>query len=361
MSGLLPPLSLIVFLANIYCLIWVYRGLKMITAKPLLNNNPQQSFSIIIAARNEAGKIEKCLRVLAGQDYPKDKYEIIIVADRCSDETVQIASQFKDEFTRLKIFEIQGVPNGISPKKYAIAKGIEEASFDRLIFLDADVVPTPNYIHTMNQYFDGDAIVAIMKLNLHQDFLQEFLKYERLLNWSVAAGSIGNGNPMISYGGNWGYTHNAFEKVNGFQGIFKSLGGDDDLLLQKFGRKKLEVRFCSDPDGWVSTDAPDSFGKFLRQRRRHFAAGKYYQTKFKLAYFIYHTSNAAIWIMPFIYPLSTFLLLLKIIGNTVLLKKSREIFKEKLSLSYVPIFEILFMIYSVFMGMFGFLGRIKWR
>jgi cellulose synthase/poly-beta-1,6-N-acetylglucosamine synthase-like glycosyltransferase len=360
MIGFLSALSLVVFSVNIYFIFWVYRGLRSVGDQSITSNPSHQSFSVIIAARNEADSMENCLRALARQSYPKDRYEIIVVADRCSDETVQIAGQFKDEFANFKILEIWEVPHGISPKKHAIAKGIEMAAFDRFIFLDADVIPNPNYVKVMNQYFDGDAVVGIMKLNLEHSFWHSFLKYERLLNWSVASGSIGNGNPMISYGGDWGYTRDAFETVNGFEGIFESLGGDDDLLLQKFGRENLKVRFCTNPDAWVLTQPPNSFAKFLRQRRRHLAAGKYYQSKFKVAYFLYHTSNMLIWILPVIYPLSLSLLFLKIICNAALLNKSVKIFQEKSNVFYMPVLEFLFMLYSILVGIFGFLGRVKW-
>jgi cellulose synthase/poly-beta-1,6-N-acetylglucosamine synthase-like glycosyltransferase len=362
MNGVLAALALVIFSINVYFIFWVYHGLKKIVAQPLPLDSSPQSFSVIIAARDEADRIDNCLRVLADQNYPKEKYEVVVIADRCTDKTVQVANQFKDRFINFKILEIREVPDGISPKKHALTKGIEEAAFNRFLFLDADVVPTPNHIQAMNSYFDGegDAVVGIMKLTLQRGFWQSFLKYERLLNWSVAVGSIGNGNPMVSYGGNWGYTRNAFEKLKGFEGIYKSLGGDDDLLLQKFGRKKLSVRFCSNPDGWVSTPAPDSFRKFLQQRRRHFAAGKYYQLKFRIAYFLYHTSNVAVWIMPFIYPISAFLLFLKIVCNTALLYNSKKIFKEKMNPLYVPVFEIFFMLYAVLVGMLGSWGRIKW-
>lgn len=362
MNGFLAALSLIVFSINVYFIFWVYRGLKIVGGQIPPPNSSQQLFSVIIAARNEADRIDKCLRGLADQSYPKEKYEVVVVADRCTDKTVQVANQFTDQFNHFKVLEIREVPGGISPKKYAITKGIEEAAFDRFLFLDADVVPTPHHLRVINRCFvgDDDAVVGIMKLNLPHGLWQTFLKYERLLNWSVAAGSIGNGNPIISYGGNWGYTRNAFEKVNGFEGIYQSLGGDDDLLLQKFGREKLKVRFCSDPDGWVSTEAPDSFGKFLIQRRRHFAAGKYYQAKFRIAYFLYHTSNVAVWLMPLIYPISAFLLILKIGCNAALLNNSKKIFKEKVNPLYIPVLEILFVLYNIFVGMSGFLGRIKW-
>jgi cellulose synthase/poly-beta-1,6-N-acetylglucosamine synthase-like glycosyltransferase len=360
MSGFLAALSVVVFSINVYFVFWVYRGLRTVGLQGPSSNPALQSLSIIIAARNEASNIQNCLRALADQEYPKDRYEIIVVADRCSDETVQIAGQFKDEFANFKILEIRDVPKGISPKKHALAKGIEMAAFDQFIFLDADVIPNPNHVKVINQYFDGEAVVGIMKLNLEHRFWHSFLKYERLLNWSVAAAGIANGSPVISYGGNWGYTRKAFEMVNGFEGISKSLGGDDDLLLQKFGRENLNIRFCTNPDGWVLTQTPDSLAKFLMQRRRHLAAGKYYQSKYKIAYFLYHSSNLLIWILPFLYLPILILLLLKILCNAALLNKSLKIFREKLSIVYTPIFEILFVLYNVFVGMWGLLGRIKW-
>lgn len=362
MDGFLAALSLSIFAINVYFIFRVYRGLKIIGSQIPSPNSSQQSFSVIIAARNEAGKIEACLQALVNQYYPKDKYEIIVVADRCSDNTVQVANRFKEKFLQFTILEVQEVPTGISPKKYALARGIKEAAYDRFLFLDADVVPASNHIQVMNRYFggNGEAVVGVMKLAYRQGFWQSFLRYERLLNWSVAAGSIGNKNPMISYGGNWGYTRNAFEKVGGFEGIYESLGGDDDLLLQKFGRENLNVRFCSDPAGWVSTEAPGSLRTFLQQRRRHFAAGKYYQMRFKVGYFLYHGSNALIWIMPFIYPLSVFLLLVKVGCNAALLNNARKIFKERVNLLYLPVFEILFMLYNLLVGILGFVGRIKW-
>ncbi|NIT60760.1 MAG: glycosyltransferase, partial [Aliifodinibius sp.] len=73
--------------------------------------------------QNEDDSIGRCLNKLAIQNYPKDEYEIILVADRCTDNTVQIAAQFQDRFHDFRILEITEVPPGVSPKKYALNKG----------------------------------------------------------------------------------------------------------------------------------------------------------------------------------------------------------------------------------------------
>ncbi len=362
MTGLLAVISILVFSIQISFIFWIYLGLKKNINQNLDQNSTNRPFSIIIAAQNEEDSIGRCLNKLAIQNYPKDEYEIILVADRCTDNTVQIAAQFQDRFHDFRILEITEVPPGVSPKKYALNKGIRQAAYDHFLFLDADVIPTQNHIPIMNQYFneDVDVVVGIMKLELQNHFWHNFLKYERILNWSVSAGSIGNGNAIISYGGNWGYTCQAFERVRGFEDIYHSLGGDDDLLLQKFGKAGLKIQFCSNPEAWVTTKAPDTFKAFLNQRKRHFSASKYYRRKLKAGYFLYHSSNLLLWIFPFLFFPAISLLFLKFIVNAALIKFSKNIFNEKLPLYQIPIFELIYLVYNVLVGPFGFLGKIKW-
>lgn len=362
MTGLLSGLSLLSFIINISYLIWIYRGLKKIEDPFFSKNSMIRSYSVIIAAHNEEDNISSCLINLINQNYPKSNYEIIIIADRCTDNTIQLVNQFKNKFTNLRLIEIHDVPTGLSSKKYALNTAIKEAEYDYFVFLDADVVPTEDHLKIINECFNDDVqvVVSLMKLKLQDKFWQNFLRYERLCNWAVAAGSIGNQTPIISYGGNWAYTRQDFDQVNGFEGIFQSLGGDDDLLLQKFGKKNLKVWLCTNPDGWVETHAPDSFQNFLQQRRRHSAAGKYYHFKFKIGYFLFHISNLILWIIwPFFFP--AFILLgLKIFINTKLLKLSGKIFKEHLNKYLIVIYEFLFLLYSEFVGILGLLGKIRW-
>jgi cellulose synthase/poly-beta-1,6-N-acetylglucosamine synthase-like glycosyltransferase len=189
MIGFLIGFSLLIFFVNVYYLLWVYQGLKKVEGSVSTQNSTDNSFSIIVAAHNEAEHIYKCLESLIKQNYPKTKFEIIVIADRCTDNTVQIAYQFKDEFPHLKIVEINNAPSGLSSKKYALKYGIDEASFDHFILLDADVLPTRNHLKILNQYFSENTqvVVGIMKLTLQDSFWQNFLRYERLFNWAVSA------------------------------------------------------------------------------------------------------------------------------------------------------------------------------
>ena len=54
----------------------------------------EPTITIIVAAYNEAGRIERRLRNLLSLDYPKDKVEILVASDGSTDETVALAQNF---------------------------------------------------------------------------------------------------------------------------------------------------------------------------------------------------------------------------------------------------------------------------
>ena len=48
-------------------------------------------YALIVSAHNEEQVIENLVDSLKKLDYPKDKYEIFVVADNCTDQTAEIA------------------------------------------------------------------------------------------------------------------------------------------------------------------------------------------------------------------------------------------------------------------------------
>jgi cellulose synthase/poly-beta-1,6-N-acetylglucosamine synthase-like glycosyltransferase len=348
------------FVINSYYLIWVLKGLKKASGTSPEETQQLYDYSIIIAAHNEENTIGQCLEKLLLQKYPHSQFEILVAADRCTDRTIKIVNQLMKKVQNLRLIEINQVPEGISPKKYAIEKAISGSKYHHFLFLDADVLASDRFIKVMNAYFSAGAsiVVGLMQLKLLGTIWHKFLLYERLLNWSVSAAGIGNEQPIIAYGGSWGYTREAFEKVEGFKGIKHSLGGDDDLLLQKFGKANLKVCFCFDSDGWVFTEPPKGFSQFLRQRKRHIAAGKYYQPKFKIGYLLFHITNIILWIGWVFLPPLVLLLFLRILLNGLLIRRANKLFQKKLSILLLPLYELLFLLYNVSTGM---LTRFKKR
>jgi len=99
-----------------------------------------QKVSVIVAARNEARKIEAALRSLLRQDYPN--IEFIVVDDRSDDETGAIL----DRMEGIKVVHIRELPAGWLGKNHAQHTGAGQASGELLLFTDADVVFEPTTI-----------------------------------------------------------------------------------------------------------------------------------------------------------------------------------------------------------------------
>jgi len=61
--------------------------------------------SVVLPVRNEGRFIGSVLQELAEQDFPRGDFEIIVVDGESTDDTVAIASQYRDRFDRFQIIE----------------------------------------------------------------------------------------------------------------------------------------------------------------------------------------------------------------------------------------------------------------
>lgn len=101
--------------------------------------------SILIPAHNEVGYIEPCLKALLASDKGNAAVEVIVVANGCTDGTVDVAREFTAQFANkgwpLLVLE---VPQG--GKTGALNAGDAAARFGGRIYIDADVVVSPPLI-----------------------------------------------------------------------------------------------------------------------------------------------------------------------------------------------------------------------
>jgi GT2 family glycosyltransferase len=96
--------------------------------------------SIVVPSHNRRAAVSRLVAALADQDYPLDRLEVIVVADGCTDDTGEILRGYRAPFSFRLIEQPGRGPAG------ARNTGAEAARGEWLLFLDDDVVPSPELV-----------------------------------------------------------------------------------------------------------------------------------------------------------------------------------------------------------------------
>jgi glycosyltransferase involved in cell wall biosynthesis len=142
------PIGLVLF--SLVSLFWILQGLRIgrgaLRLPRLEDHVPSESsspsISLIFAARDEEEKLPRALTTLAKIDYPA--LEIIAVNDRSTDATPTILTCAAQEDARLKIVNVEALPEGWLGKPHALQRGYEVSNGEWLLFTDADVCFKPD-------------------------------------------------------------------------------------------------------------------------------------------------------------------------------------------------------------------------
>ena len=111
-------------------------------------------FSIVIAIRNEAQHIEKCIDSVFSQDY-KGEYEVIVVDGMSDDGTYKLLKKLQKKYT-LKLLK--------NPKLNAAAGrniGIENSKGDFIAFIDGDAVASKNWLSQIENVFGKKDVAGV--------------------------------------------------------------------------------------------------------------------------------------------------------------------------------------------------------
>jgi glycosyltransferase involved in cell wall biosynthesis len=107
-------------------------------------------FSVVICTYNRADYLGKTLESIAGQNYPKDKFEIVVVDNNSSDHTETVSSGFKKLHRDLNVRYFMESQQGIS---YGRNRGVSEATGEFIAFIDDDETIDPDYLTDLDRFF----------------------------------------------------------------------------------------------------------------------------------------------------------------------------------------------------------------
>lgn len=141
------------FLTVFYAYQVIYILISIIKRKvtSLKDTDIRNRFAIFISARNEEGVISELLDSLNKQDYPRDKYDIYVVADNCTDHTAQVSRDngaiVYERFNKEEVGK--GYALNYLYTKVSSLKG--RKYYDAFVVFDADNIVDPAFLKESNK------------------------------------------------------------------------------------------------------------------------------------------------------------------------------------------------------------------
>jgi cellulose synthase/poly-beta-1,6-N-acetylglucosamine synthase-like glycosyltransferase len=132
----------------------------------------EHSFLIIVPAHNEENMISITLKSVLDADYPQDKIHILVIADNCTDRTVDVASRFPVQILRRNNLKDIG-------KGYAIEYALQHVDYrkyDAIIILDADCTIDRDFFRAANSKLNSGAKVIQVRYDL-TNYDDTFISY----------------------------------------------------------------------------------------------------------------------------------------------------------------------------------------
>lgn len=268
---------ILVLLGGYTLLIESYRRwfLRVKEFDPAGSQEHQIFFSVIIPARNEETNIGQCLSSVLNQTYASAFFEVIVIDDHSTDDTVKIIKQLQQQHPNLRLLHLHELIEGQklnSYKKKAIEQAIKIAKGDWIVTTDADCFVTERwleifaaFIHKTNALF----VAAPVKFINNGSFVSIFQCLDFMTLQGITAASVNNSYHSMCNGANLAYNKNIFFEVGGFAGIDNIASGDDMLLMHKIYKKyRRQVKFLLSKEVIVQTEPMPDWTSFFNQRIR---------------------------------------------------------------------------------------------
>ena len=145
--SLLLAAEILALLPSAYLLLLTLVGLRYKSPRQP-GHQPNSRFALLVPAHNEEVALPRLMESLERLEYPRERFDIYVVADNCSDSTAEIARR-----GGATVFERQDPAR--KGKGYALQWLLghlpsEGKEYDAYVFLDADSRVSPNFLAVMD-------------------------------------------------------------------------------------------------------------------------------------------------------------------------------------------------------------------
>lgn len=217
--------------------------------------------SIIVPAFNEENTILKTIESLLRLDYPKDRFEILVVDDGSKDKTWDVLQKFK-ETNQVKIFQKE---NG--GKHTALNFALEKSQSELVGCLDADSFVQEDALKNIVNYFLADssamAVTPSVRIYKPNNVLQLIQKVEYGLGILFRKILSYLGAMYVTPGPFSIFKREVFLKIGPYRYAHQT---EDMELAMRMQKNKMKILNSHNAVVW--TVAPNTLKKLYKQRVR---------------------------------------------------------------------------------------------
>ena len=130
----------VLFWGSLGALAWTQAGypvaaavLARVRGKPVRKDDFEPSVSIVVAAHNEDAVVGSRIENLLAQDYPRDRFEVVVASDASTDETNAIVRAIAETNPQVRLLECER-----AGKVAAQNRAVRETTGEIVAFSDAN-------------------------------------------------------------------------------------------------------------------------------------------------------------------------------------------------------------------------------
>jgi poly-beta-1,6-N-acetyl-D-glucosamine synthase len=360
--------SLLVLILYAAVMLLVWYGWEKLSANKGFNRTPKLTISIVIAARNETLTLPLLLSDLARQNYPSELFEIILIDDH-SDRKLSLVPEVRNySGSNLHVYDLPESKHG---KKEALLEGVKYSKGEILLFTDADCRVSPYWIMGHAEKYlqeQTGLIIGLVDFQIEKNVFQVFSRIDFLSLIITGAGCAGLNKPVMCNGANLSVRKELYNKLSD-QLRNSIFSGDDVFLLHAVKRLKNEkISVLKNYDCIVKSRTPDSFKEFINQRMRWASKSRNYSDPDTIALaMLVLITNLVLVVAAVLFLFSNriqvfiALLLIKTTADLLILSSGLKFFGGLIQLLLIPLFEIVYPFYILFMAFGSLFLRISWK
>jgi cellulose synthase/poly-beta-1,6-N-acetylglucosamine synthase-like glycosyltransferase len=321
--------------------------------------------SVVVPARNEEKNIINCIQSILTSEYPADRYEIVIVNDRSTDNTQHIVETIEKAHPNVRLCNItaDNINPNLRGKPGAIQAGISISKGDIIMMTDADCIVGSQWISSIAKCFtDGVGMVCAYTNVKTKTIFHNFQAAEWAYMHTYACAGIGMDVVFGCFGNNISITREAYNTIGGYDNLKFSVT-EDFVLLDAIHRAGYKIKYLCNTASVVKTLPVNTFYEYLIQRRRWSVGGM--QLKWKAAAYV--ASSVALWLAIILsliignYYLLTISILLRFLGDAFILSPVFRILDTRYLNKWIPLSVCFYSLVEVLLPFMMLSKTITWK